>query len=104
MVSNRIPQARVCAGLLMALFVLCGCSWLHRGQSSPAVEAAPPAPPPPDSTEAPPMDELTATEAAATAAGTPATAEPANTETAPDTSIVNPNAPKHYTVKRGDTL
>lgn len=105
MVSNRLPQARLCASLLMALFVICGCSWLHRGDSGPAVEAAPPAPPPPDSTEAPPMDELTATEAAATAAGTPATAESAaGTQASPDSSIVNPNAPKHYTVKRGDTL
>lgn len=105
MVSNRLPQARVCAGLLMALFVICGCSWLHRGSERPAVEAAPPAPPPPDSTEAPPMDELTATEAAVTGAGTPATAESApSAQTAPDSSIVNPNAPKSYTVKRGDTL
>ncbi|HEY0766545.1 MAG TPA: LysM domain-containing protein, partial [Steroidobacteraceae bacterium] len=45
---------------------------------------------------------MTATEAAISAAGATAAA-PAAART--DTSgMINPNAPKHYTVKRGDTL
>jgi hypothetical protein len=45
---------------------------------------------------------MTATEAAVSGAGTPAT-----TESAPvreDSTLLNPSAPKSYTVKRGDTL
>ncbi|MGH8139493.1 MAG: LysM peptidoglycan-binding domain-containing protein [Steroidobacteraceae bacterium] len=100
MVSNRLPEARVCAGLLLALVVSAGCSWLHRGSESPAVAAMPPAPPPPDSAEAPPLDEMTATEAASSGAGTAAAAQ----SPADSASIINPGAPKSYTVKRGDTL
>lgn len=103
MVSNRLPEARVCAGLLMVLVVSAGCSWMHRGSESPAVAAMPSAAPPPDSPEAPPVDEMTATEAASSGAGTGAPAQAA--EAQPEsTSILNPNAPKTYTVKRGDTL
>ncbi|HEY3786642.1 MAG TPA: LysM peptidoglycan-binding domain-containing protein [Steroidobacteraceae bacterium] len=105
MVSNRLSRARIYAGLLLALFVIGGCSWLHRGNSSPPVEAMPAPAPPPDSTEAPPMDELTATESAASGAGSVASAQSAPAQSSADTSgIVNPNAPKSYTVKRGDTL
>ncbi|HZO21460.1 MAG TPA: LysM peptidoglycan-binding domain-containing protein [Steroidobacteraceae bacterium] len=49
------------------------------------------------------MDELTATEAAASGAGASATAASAPSS-ADASSIVNPSAPKSYTVKRGDTL
>jgi hypothetical protein len=56
----------------------------------------------PDSTEALPADEMTATEAATSGAGAAASANSAPTTI--DAGIINPNAPKSYTVKRGDTL
>jgi hypothetical protein len=46
---------------------------------------------------------MTATEAAVSGAGASASAEP-STMPADSGSIINPNAPKSYTVKRGDTL
>jgi len=67
------------------------------------VAAMPSAPQTPDSEEAPPVDEMTATEAAVSGAGASATSQaaPAGAESS---SIINPTAPKSYTVKRGDTL
>lgn len=56
----------------------------------------------PDSSEALPVDEMTATEAATNGAGATSTAEPVAGTV--DSGILNPNAPKSYTVKRGDTL
>jgi hypothetical protein len=56
----------------------------------------------PDSPEAPPVDEMTATEAAASGAGASAQADSAPGPA--DSSLINPTAPKNYTVKRGDTL
>jgi hypothetical protein len=65
------------------------------------VAAMPSSPQTPDSGEAPPVDEMTATEAATSGAG----ASPESSATPVDTgSMINPNAPKSYTVKRGDTL
>lgn len=102
MPSNRIPSARLTAGLLV-LAALSGCTWFHH-RGEPAVAARPSAPQVPDSGEALPVDELTATEAAVSGAGAaPVTA----TEPGPareDSTLLNPSAPKSYTVKRGDTL
>jgi len=99
MVSNRIP-VRVTAGLLLFV-VLSGCSWFHH-REGPAVSAMPSASAPPDSEEAPPVDEMTATEAAINGAGASSEAAPAP---AGESGVVlNPSAPKSYTVKRGDTL
>jgi len=102
-VSNRrTPSARLsCAGLLV-LMAVSGCSWFHH-RSEPAVAAMPSSPQTPDSGEALPVDDMTATEAATSGAGKPASAE---SSAAPVDSgpIINPNAPKSYTVKRGDTL
>ncbi len=98
MVSNRFCGARLCAGLFASLIMLSGCSWLHRGES-PAVQAMPPPPVPADSPEAPPANDLTATEAASPESGAaemPPAQDPEH--------ILNPTAPKSYTVKRGDTL
>jgi LysM repeat protein len=102
MVSNQVLGARLAAGLLTLSFALAGCAHLrHQGESTPA-NAAPP--PPPPSAEAAatsaPAPEETATEAAISAAGAAASA-PAP---APTAASVNPTAPKHYVVKRGDTL
>jgi LysM repeat protein len=84
------------------LVTVSGCSWFHH-RDEPAVAAMPSSPEIPDSSEAPPVDEMTATEAATRGAGTSASAE---SSAAPVDSgpVLNPNAPKSYTVKRGDTL
>jgi len=97
--SNRIPSARLTAGLLV-LIAVSGCTWFHHRE--PAVAAAPSSPQVPDSNEALPVDEMTATEAAVSGAGASASAESAPAPV--DASAIAPNAPKSYTVKRGDTL
>ena len=99
MPSNRIPSARLTAGLLV-LIAVSGCTWFHHRE--PAVAAAPSSPQVPDSNEALPVDEMTATEAAVSGAGASASAESAPAPV--DASAIAPNAPKSYTVKRGDTL
>jgi len=78
-----------------------GCSWFHH-RDEPAVAAMPSTAQVADSAEALPVDEMTATEAATRGAGTSpaASAEPSPAPA----DIINPNAPKSYTVKRGDTL
>src|SRR5579862_464757 len=101
MVSNQVLGARLAAGLLLASLAAGGCSHLKSS------EAAAPAPAPvtraaqPSAVPAEP--EMTATEAAIAAGpSSPAAAAPA--VSADVSSAMNPNAPKHYTVKRGDTL
>jgi LysM repeat protein len=101
-VSNRVPSARLSISLLV-LVTVSGCSWFHHRSDEPAVAAMPSSPQIPDSGDALPVDEMTATEAATSGAGASASAEssPAPADSGP---ILNPNAPKSYTVKRGDTL
>ena len=99
MVSNQVLGTRFKASLLaLTVAALCGCaSSRHDEETS--------APPPPPVTAAASaangQPDLTATEAAIQA-------QPSNQVTssgpAPDASIINPNAPKSYVVKRGDTL
>jgi LysM repeat protein len=101
-VSNRISSARLGAGLLV-LAAVSGCSWFHH-RSEPAVAAMPSQPQVPDSGDAPPIDQMTATEAAVNnATGTTPEAAPGPAPS-DSGSILNPTAPKSYTVKRGDTL
>ena len=99
--SNRIPSVRLSASLLV-LVAVSGCTWFHH-REEPAVAAMPSPPQTPDSGEAPPVDEMTATEAATRGAGASASADSAPAP-ADSGGIINPNAPKSYTVKRGDTL
>jgi LysM repeat protein len=117
MVSNQVLAARAVAGLCIVLgalsATLAGCA-----HAPPAPEAAAPAVAPAQSTaEATPAPEpMTATEAAMQAAGSTApststSAEPpatTTTEAAPAPAgaagMLQPTAPLHYTVKRGDTL
>ncbi|MFL6604333.1 MAG: LysM peptidoglycan-binding domain-containing protein [Steroidobacteraceae bacterium] len=99
--SNRIPSVRLASAGLAVLVTISGCSWFHH-RSEPAVAAMPSSPQVADTPEALPVDEMTATEAATRGAGTTASAS-AEPSPAP-TDILNPNAPKSYTVKRGDTL
>ena len=98
---NRIPSARLSAGLLV-LMAVSGCSWFHH-RDQPAVAAMPSAPQTPDSDEALPVDEMTATEAATSGAGSAPAVQSAPAP-ADSGSILKPDAPKSYTVKRGDTL
>ena len=102
MVSNRILDARAVAGVLTMLVAVSGCSWLGHHRDRPAVAAMPAAAEVPDSGEAPPIDQMTATEAAIGAAGSQPAPEPLVTDTS--ASPFKPSAPKSYTVKRGDTL
>ena len=111
--SNRIPSVRgssagrkspaaLSAAGVAILMTVSGCSWFHHRGDQPAVAAMPSSPQTPDSAEALPVDEMTATEAALSRAGAPSSeSAPAAADSA---SIINPNAPKSYTVKRGDTL
>jgi hypothetical protein len=85
------------------LVTVSGCSWFHHRSDEPAVAAMPSPHEVPDSGEAPPVDEMTATEAAVSGAGASASAE-SSSSPADSGGIINPNAPKSYTVKRGDTL
>jgi len=101
MVSNQVLGARITASLL-ALSVsaaLSGCSSTRSSQSESVEQPVPIAAS--ASGQASGERDLTATEAAVMA-------QPSNEVTssgpAPDASIINPNAPKSYVVKRGDTL
>jgi hypothetical protein len=102
MVSNQLLGARLGVGLLAFAIVsgslaLSGCSSTHSRED----ESVAPPPPPMSSTQDAGQRDMTATEAAILA-------QPSNEVTssgpAPDASIINPSAPKSYTVKRGDTL
>jgi hypothetical protein len=103
MVLNQVLGARLAAGLLIAAITLGGCSHLRHTHAT----ATPTAPAPVtqaagEARAVPAEPEMTATEAAIAAAGAsaaPAAAPPAETGPA-----LKPGAPKHYTVKRGDTL
>ena len=103
MVSNQVLGARLAAGLLIAAITLGGCSHLRHTEA--AATPTTPAPVTQAAGEAravPAEQDMTATEAAIAAAGAsaaPAAAPPVETGPA-----LKPGAPKHYTVKRGDTL
>jgi hypothetical protein len=95
MVSNQLLGARVAATLAVLALAISGCSHLR---SKPEPTAAPP-PVAAAATATAAPDEMTATEAGIAAAGTQSPASHADAA-----AVVNPTAPKHYTVKRGDTL
>src|SRR5262245_57097862 len=103
MVSNQSSEARKTAGLfavsVAVATALSGCSIFGRGDDSSS------APPPVASApvSAQPIaepEEPTATEAATETAAAPAE----SAGTAPSSDIIRADAPKSYTVKRGDTL
>ncbi len=94
MVSNQLLGARAAAALAVLAMAVSGCSHL-RGTTEPTPAPAPVA----AAASATAVPDMTATEAGIAAQGTQAPAS--NADAAP---VVNPTAPKHYTVKRGDTL
>lgn len=102
MVSNQVLGARLGVGLL-AFAVVSGSLALSGCSSTQPRETESVAPPPPVASASQSVGErdLTATEAAIQA-------QPSNEVSSsgppPDASIINPNAPKSYVVKRGDTL
>ena len=102
MVSNQVLGARLTAGLLIVSIAVCGCSHLRRTTQAQASAPAPVTQAASDARAVPAEQEMTATEAAISAAGAGAAAAPAPpVEAGP---VLKPGAPKHYTVKRGDTL
>jgi hypothetical protein len=100
MVSIQLSQARTLAGLIALSALLAGCQsgmfGRERASSTPPAQAASPSP---DSAAAvaAPEEDLTATETATETSAAPV-------QRVPDSSILRPDAPKSYTVKRGDTL
>ena len=98
MVSNQLVAARLAAGLLVLSIAVSGCVHTRQPASAqPAAEAPPPA------AETAPAPEVTATEAAIAASGSGAQSQPAAAASG-EAPVVNPGAPKHYVVKKGDTL
>ena len=99
MFPNQLLRPRRAAAVVAVLVAFAGCS-LHRAHEADRA----PAKPIPASTDtlstAPP--DMTATEAAIAAGGEPRTS--ADSSAARPAPVLNPNAPKSYTVKRGDTL
>lgn len=100
MVSNQYVGPHTVVGLLALLVSVAGCSSLgHRDAdnvpSSLQLAAQ-------SASQAGPAEDQTATDAAI--AGLPAQAEQAAPAAAPSSDIIKPDAPKSYTVKRGDTL
>ena len=93
MVSNQLLGARAIAALAVLTVAVSGCSHT-RGTGEPAAAPAPVA-----AATATAAPEVSATEAAIAASGTQAPAANAGAG-----AVVNPTAPKEYTVKRGDTL
>src|SRR5215472_1240552 len=111
MVSNQVLGARLGAGLLTLSLTLSGCALFHHSKpaaaESPAPAAAASTSPAAETSAAP---DMTATEAAVSNASAQAPAParaPATAESPKEgvpASMVNPNAPKTYVVKKGDTL
>jgi LysM repeat protein len=102
MLSNQVLGARAAAGvLILSIAISSGCAHTHRGEEAAQAPAAAPVPGA-EGAAAPASQEMTATEAAIAAGGGAGPAPAASA--AEPTAVVNPGAPKHYTVKRGDTL
>jgi LysM repeat protein len=98
MVSKEVFGTRIAAGLLALSVVISGCSSQHSRENE---TVTPPAAVARDSTDAQAGQDLTATEAAIADS---AANEVTSSSAPPDASIIKPNAPRNYVVKRGDTL
>lgn len=104
--NQRLEAGVIAAGFIACTLVAAGCSWGSRdrvasesvsgtAQSTAAADAS--------AAETAPDEEMTATEAAANAQAAAQSAEPAPEPASPG-DVLQPTAPKSYTVKRGDTL
>src|SRR5215213_418636 len=106
MIPNQQLEARLTAGLVaLALAFTAGCS-SSRSKDREATESAPPqaeaeAQP---AAESMPAEDITATEAAVSAEPSTVSQSDAESAAGDGSPVVNPDAPKRYTVKRGDTL
>ncbi len=102
MVSNQVLGARAAAGLVAMFLAVSGCSHFgHHDAAAAPTATANPAPLPPPSTVSAVPEDVTATQAAIAAGNV----DHATASAAVDTrGAVNPSAPMHYTVKKGDTL
>ena len=106
MVSIQSSGARAGAGIVAVsaaiVAVLTGCSTM-KGMFGHGEESSTPPPPPVVTTSAAPEaaePELSATDTATETAAAPAE----SADNAPSSSVIRADAPKSYTVKRGDTL
>ena len=96
MVSNQVLGSRAVAALLIASVTLSACSHFRHQESSESTGAASTIT---NEAVSAPEQQMTATEAAIAAGNAaPASATPVTKD------MLNPSAPMHYTVKRGDTL
>ena len=103
MIPNQLLKARAGVGLaLLLVFAACASHHSRDTDNAPVANMPPPPPAASSDTEAQ-ASEMTATEAAVAQAGSPAAPTSAAPANAPAV-VMNPNAPKSYTVKRGDTL
>jgi len=100
MFRNQLLKARLGAGLAALLITVAGCS-SHRARDADGAPAAHMSAPPPAGGESTAPQDMTATEAAVAEGGGQMSSESAASHPAP---VLNPSAPKSYTVKRGDTL
>jgi LysM repeat protein len=100
MVSNQILKARLVTGLVALAVTFAGCSSMRSSRNdepAPGSQAATA----PAEVQQDMAADLTATEAAVAADPGSPQAAPAP---APQSDLINPSAPKSYTVQRGDTL
>jgi LysM repeat protein len=105
MTFNRDSKTTLISGVLaLSIVGLSGCSWYHAmTRHSDAAPAAPVSTSQPaTAAETAPVPDQTATEAAVSHPDAAAQAETPPRTVSPD--VVNPTAPKRYTVKPGDTL
>jgi LysM repeat protein len=104
MVSNQYLRARLTTGLVALAVTVAGCSFMRSSDNEDAGAAPVASSQAPAASDAVTQDlsgDLTATEAAvASGDAGPAQAAPAATPG----DVINPSAPKSYTVQRGDTL
>ena len=102
MVSNQNLSSAVRAAIVMlALGGVAGCAMFGGSKPAPVQEAAPPPPPPVVDTG--PKSSVDAALARGDAATTSSSSS-ADADSGASGPVLNPSAPKSYTVQRGDTL
>jgi hypothetical protein len=100
MVSNQLLRARLTTGLVALAVTFAGCSSMRSSRNEEAPAPASTATAAPAEVQQDMASDLTATEAAVAADPGAPQAAPAPAQS----DLINPSAPKSYTVQRGDTL